>query len=107
MVGIFEILKCAVGHAYGIDLETVWPDVPNYVESLKVLSIEDKADDNASEFTDAQLVDFFQNLDLSSTYNLVRAAVVTVIFLNGVAAEVIRTLTHAGTTQLGHLYILC
>ena len=102
-----QVLKSAVGDVYGVSVDSQWPDVTTYVDSLKVLANATTrnergwaaAEEASSEFSDAQLKDFFRNLDLSSAYSLVRGAVAIVIYLNGLPAQVIRTLTHAGSTQ--------
>ena len=104
LMSTYEVLKFAIDQVYGTGMDTAWPDVRTYLDSLKVLVGTDtrKAEDATYEFTDAQLREFFQNLDLSSTYNLVRGAVATLIYLNGLAPEVVRTLTHAGKLKMGN-----
>ena len=68
----------------GTNVEELWPDLSKQIKTTRLmLSEADKQDQACHKFEDNEMAKFFRQIDLTNSHDLVRGAVVCLIYVSG------------------------
>ena len=68
----------------GTNVEELWPDLSKQIKTTRLmLSEADKQDQACHKFEDKEMAKFFRQIDFTKSHDLVRGAVVCLIYVSG------------------------
>ena len=68
----------------GTNVEELWPDLSKQIKTTRLmLSEADKQDQACHKFEDKEMAKFFRQIDITKSHDLVRGAVVCLIYVSG------------------------
>ena len=80
----YSRLRQAADFMMGTNVEELWPDLSQQITTTKLmLSEADKQDYACHKFEDKEMAKFFRQIDLTKSHDLVRGAVVCLIYASG------------------------